>query len=182
MSEAAAFYRAIAATPADNLPRLVAADWFEERGQQHEAAALRYGQPWSYNRFPSGDGHGYGDGDGDGHGHGDGHGYGDGCGCGYGYGYGYGKLPERWQPMCEVGKRQIIVLPHAWVICGDVKEQTGPFSFRVENASVICRTGGTPWDQLADGQGRAGATFRPWGTVTISNPFLCREWKGKLPT
>jgi hypothetical protein len=82
----------------------------------------------------------------------------------------------------RVGLKQLIVLPYGWVICGFVKEQIGLFQFLVEDASVICRTGGTPWDALADGEGREGATFRYWGTVTIGPNFaLSREWKGELP-
>jgi uncharacterized protein (TIGR02996 family) len=191
---------AIAAEPDNPVHRLVYADWLEEHGDPL-AYWWQGSEPQRLVETPvfNGDGNGYGDGygDGDGYGYGNGNGYGDGDGYGNGDGYGdgdgygygtngygdgEGKLPERWNPMCEVGKRQIIVLPHAWVICGDVVQQTGPFSFAVENASVICRTGGTPWDKLADGEGRAMATFRTWGRVTISNPFLCREWKGELPS
>jgi hypothetical protein len=74
------------------------------------------------------------------------------------------------------------VLPHGWVICGFVAEQTGPYQFRVENARVVCRTGGVPWDELADGKRRDAATYRAWGTVTLGPQFvMSREWKGKLP-
>ena len=82
----------------------------------------------------------------------------------------------------EVGSNQLIVLPHGWVICGFVAEQTGPYQFRVERASVVCRTGGVPWDDLADGKRRDAATYRTWGTVAIGPQFvLSRPWKGKLP-
>lgn len=86
--------------------------------------------------------------------------------------------------MPEVGKNQLIVLPHGWVICGWVAEQTGPYQFRVENAVVVCRTGGVPWDQLASGKGdRKAATYRRWGTVSIGPQFVMSvEWKGDLPT
>jgi len=84
--------------------------------------------------------------------------------------------------MPVTGKNQLIVLPYGWVICGFVAEQIGLFQFRVENASVICRTGGTPWDELADGKGREQAVFRKWGTVTIGPNFaLSRDWLGELP-
>ena len=85
--------------------------------------------------------------------------------------------------MPEVGKNQLIVLAHGWVICGFVEEQLGPFQFKVTNSSVICRTGGVPWDELADGKRRDSATYRSWCTVTIGPQFvLSREWKGKLPS
>lgn len=85
--------------------------------------------------------------------------------------------------MPEVEEKQLIVLPHGWVICGFVAAQTGPYQFRVERASVICRTGGVPWDDLADGKGRDKATYRTWGTVTIGPQFvMSKAWKGKLPS
>ena len=84
--------------------------------------------------------------------------------------------------MPEVGSNQLIVLPHGWGIVGFVAAQTGPWSFRVESASVICRTGNVPWDELADGKRRSSATFRKWGNVNIGPQFvMSREWKGKLP-
>lgn len=84
--------------------------------------------------------------------------------------------------MPDVGGNWLIVLPHGWVICGFVEEQTGPFQFRVRDAVVICRTGGVPWDELADGGRRELATYRTWGTVNIGPQFvMAREWKGELP-
>jgi uncharacterized protein (TIGR02996 family) len=84
--------------------------------------------------------------------------------------------------MPEVGKNQLIVLPHGWVICGFVEEQTGPFSFRVRDAHVICLTNGVPWDALADGRERDAPSYRRWGTVTIGPQFvMSREWVGELP-
>lgn len=85
--------------------------------------------------------------------------------------------------MPEVGKRQLIVLPHGWVFAGDVAEQTGPYQFRVENAVNICRTGGVPWDQLADGTGdRSRGTYRAWGEITVGPQFVVsRTWVGDLP-
>ena len=123
----------------------------------------------------NGNGYGYGYG----YGYGNGYGYGDGNGDGDGYGYGNHMGGHK---MPTVGLTQMIVLPHGWVICGKVTKQTAPFCFTVEDASVICRTNGTPWDQLADGKGREEATFRKWGTVQIGPSFvMSREWKGELP-
>jgi len=178
--------------PLGSLSWLALADRLEEKGEPSacwwRSAAVPVGE---FCFWPSGgDGHkdGHKDGHGDGHGYGYGYGggreFGDGYGFGFGDGYGDGDEYRRGggQTMPVVGKNQLIVLPHGWVICGFVAEQIGPFQFRVENASVICRTGGTPWDCLAEGEGRAGATLRPWGTVTIGPNFvLSREWKGKLP-
>jgi len=146
-----------------------------------------YGSGYGY-------GYGYGDGHGDGHGSGSGYGYGYGYGYGSGSGYGYGDgdghgdgdgvypTLKKGKAMPEVGKNQLIVLAHGWVICGFVEDQPGPFQFRVTNASVICRTNGVPWDELADGKRRKDATYRAWGTVTIGPQFvMSREWKGELP-
>lgn len=84
--------------------------------------------------------------------------------------------------MPKIGLNQLIVLPHGWVICGFVARQITMFVCEVENASVICNTGGVSWDALADGQGRENARFRKWGTVTVGpNYCLSREWKGELP-
>jgi hypothetical protein len=137
--------------------------------------------------YGDGDGYGYGDGNGNGDGDGDGYGYGYGYGDGYGYGYGngdgYGNIIKGTSKMPHIGFNQLIVLSDGWVICGFVlKAGDMPFQFIVENASIICNTGGTPWDELADGKGREGAAFRKWGTVTIGpNPVMSREWKGELP-
>ena len=159
----------------------------------------------------SGSGYGSGDGDGDGDGYGYGYGYGDGYGYGYGsgygsgygygdgYGYGYGSgygsgdgagygsgdgsltLGGKTMPEAD-GQNWLIVLPHGWVICGRVVKQIGPYSFAVEGAIVICRTGGVPWDELADGRRREAATYRVWGDVNIGPQFvLSRPWKGELP-
>ncbi len=142
-----------------------------------------YGSGYGY-----GDGYGYGSGSGSGSGsgYGDGDGYGSGDGYGYGsgdgYGYGSGGLLFEGRIMPEVGGNWLVVLPHGWVICGRVEAQTGPYTFRLADASVVCRTGGTPWDRLADGEGRAGATFRPWGVVNIGPQYvLSRPWAGDLP-
>ena len=84
--------------------------------------------------------------------------------------------------MPEVDKKMLIVLGYGWVICGYVVEQVGPFAFTVRDASVICSTGGTPWDALAEGEGRDRATFRYWGDVRVGPLFvMSREWKGELP-
>lgn len=81
-----------------------------------------------------------------------------------------------------VGKDMLIVLPYGWVICGHVAERIGEFQFRIEQCSVIVRTGGTPWDELADGKGRKDATFRHWGEVWVGPNFgPSREWRGELP-
>ena len=112
----------------------------------------------------------------------DGLGYGLGDGDGYGYGLGLGtNKGDIYMPI--VGERMIIVTGFGWVWCGDVVEQVSPFCFRIENAVNICRTGGTPWPELADGKGRDEAKFQSWGTITLGPSFIaCREWKGELPT
>lgn len=84
--------------------------------------------------------------------------------------------------MPELDKNQLIVLSDGWVICAYITAGALPYQFVANNASVICSTGGTPWDELADGLGRERAVFRVWGRCTFG-PFtvLCREWKGELP-
>jgi uncharacterized protein (TIGR02996 family) len=134
----------------------------------------------------SGYGDGYGSGSGDGSGSGSGSGYGDGYGYGYGdgdgYGYGDGQFTLGERVMPEVGGNWLMILPHGWVLCGRVAEQTGPYQFRVEDAVVVCRTGGVPWDELADGKRREAATYRKWNTVNIGPQFvISRPWVGDLP-
>jgi len=103
-----------------------------------------------------------------------------GDGKGIGEWDGHNKLGGMVMP--EVGKNQLIVLPHGWVICGFVEEQTGPFSFRVRDTHVICVTNGATWDELADGHRQAEPSYRRWGTVTIGPQFvMSREWVGELP-
>lgn len=81
-----------------------------------------------------------------------------------------------------VGKRMLIFCGLSFAFVGDVAEQTGPFSFRVDNASMLCRTGGVPWDELADGKRRDEATFRKHGTIHVGPQFsFSREWAGELP-
>ena len=157
--------------PADHRDWPVYADWLEERG---EASA-----PWRLFEPP------HGDGDGDGNGSGDGHGYGDGDGYGYGdggVGYGKFKSTQEGERMPIVGKRMMIFCGLAFTFVGDVVEQTGPFSFRIDDASMIVRTGGTPWDELASGKGRDSASFREYGTIHVGPQFsFSCEWAGDLP-
>ena len=130
------------------------------------------------------DGDGSGDGDGDGSGYGDGDGYGDGYGYGDGHGHGYGQFTQfqEGKIMPIVGKRMLIFCGLSFAFVGDVAEQTGPFSFRIDNASMVVRTGGTPWDELASGKGRDAATFRKYGTISVGPQFsFSCEWAGDLP-
>ena len=85
--------------------------------------------------------------------------------------------------MPEIGFPQLIILTDGWVICGLPTKQIGPYHYAIENVSLICRTGGTPWDDLARGKGRTKATFRYWGNVTVGPGFVMSyKWEGKLPT
>ena len=83
-----------------------------------------------------------------------------------------------------VGHRMLIFCGLSFAFVGDVKEQTGPYTFVLENASMICRTGGVSWDTLADGKEvvRHKATFRYQGTISVG-PFFSwsRDWVGELP-
>lgn len=81
-----------------------------------------------------------------------------------------------------VGKRMLIFCGLSFAFVGDVVEQTGPYSFSLKNASMLCRTGGVPWDDLAEGQRRTEATFRFQGAISVG-PFFswAREWAGELP-
>jgi hypothetical protein len=211
MTDLKALLQNVRESPFDRLPQLVLADYYEENGESHNALQCRVEVPpaslvilsYGYGDGNYGYGNnGYGDGTyGNGYGYGYGNnGYGDGTyGNGYGYGYGYGNgdgygygnngdgngnllLPNWRNIMPEVGKNQLIILPHGWVICGMVIEQDSPFTFKVTDASVICRTGGVPWDELADGKRRSEAIYRLWGDVRIGPQFIMsRLWVGKLP-
>lgn len=84
--------------------------------------------------------------------------------------------------MPVVGKRMLIFCGLSFCFVGDVVEQTGPYSFRLKDASMLCRTGAGSWDELADGKKRDGATFRYQGEIHVG-PFFswAREWAGELP-
>lgn len=84
--------------------------------------------------------------------------------------------------MPPVGINALIVLPHGWVICGYVAEDTGDYRLRIERAAVICNTGGHAWDEVADGVNREGVVYRYWGEVFIGPAYvISRRWKGDLP-
>lgn len=84
--------------------------------------------------------------------------------------------------MPVVGRNMLIFCGFGFAFAAYVAEQTGPFSFRLENATMVCRTGGTPWDELAEGKGRDGATFRYHGEIFVGPNFsFSRDWKGDLP-
>jgi uncharacterized protein (TIGR02996 family) len=93
MNDCEAFRQAIEEAPADCLPRLIFADWLDERGRPTQARWLRSAPPYPRIRDDDGGG-GYGGGCGSYGGDGGG-GYGGGCGGyggygGYGDGGGYG--------------------------------------------------------------------------------------------
>jgi len=97
---------------------------------------------------------------------------------------GYGQFTQfqEGKIMPVVGKRMLIFCGLSFAFCGDVAEQTGPFTFRLDNASMVVRTGGTPWDDLARGKGREAATFRKYGTIHVGPQFsFSCEWVGDLP-
>ena len=85
--------------------------------------------------------------------------------------------------MPVVGMNMLIFLPFGFVICGYVKEQIAERHFLVTNASLICRTNGAPWDELASGRGdRTKPTYRPWNHVYIGPEFVASlPWLGDLP-
>jgi hypothetical protein len=84
-------------------------------------------------------------------------------------------------PMLEIGSQVLVILPHGFVICGVVGEQKGVAAWQMHNVSLICRTNGVPWDELADGQHQEKPTYRKWGDVIVHNPIMVRVWKGQLP-
>ena len=85
--------------------------------------------------------------------------------------------------MPVVGRRMLMFVGVGFAWVGDVVEQLGPFHFRIENCYMLCRTGGVPWDELADGKQRDEATYRHWGEVYLGPQWNgCREWVGELPT
>ena len=89
--------------------------------------------------------------------------------------------------MPDVGSNVLVLIGAGFAFCGRAKERIGGYTMVFENASMICRTGGTPWDELAKGKGREQATFRPWhntgdGTLRItSNLWVSIAWEGGLP-
>ena len=85
--------------------------------------------------------------------------------------------------MPEIGFNQIIFLPYGFVFCGYVAQEVSPYVFELQNAHMICNTGGTAWDDLARGEGRDEATFRNHDTIRIGPQFIfSRRWEGDLPS
>ena len=81
-----------------------------------------------------------------------------------------------------VGKRMLVFCGLSFAFVGDVTSQLGPYQFELSNTSMLCRTGGVPWDDLANGKGRDKAAFRYQGTISVG-PFFswARDWVGELP-
>ena len=81
-----------------------------------------------------------------------------------------------------VGHRMLIFCGLSFAFVGDVAEQTGPYSYLLKNASMLCRTGPASWDELANGKRRSEAIFRYQGTISVG-PFFSwsRNWAGELP-
>lgn len=93
-------------------------------------------------------------------------------------------LKENAMPV--VGETMLIVLPFGWVVCAKVEKRIGKPSdrhFLLTGTNVICRTGGVPWDELADKpESRSAAVFRNWGDVWVGPEFvMSRRWVGDLP-
>ena len=148
----------------------------------------------------SGDGNyiGYGN-------YGDGCGYGKGGGYGYGFGFanGYGDGNREIDTLknaimlltsgetvsmdsLEPGKLYLFMTGDGWAWVGRFVRPLGLFGAYFTDNVNVCRTGGTPWPELAKGKGREQATFQSWEKegyemphVIVRSPF---PWIGELPT
>jgi hypothetical protein len=139
--------------------------------------------------YGHGSGYGYGSGYGDGDGDGYGSGYGDGSGYGYGDGHGYGPPTQpKGMTVDELiqGQAYLWFMGHGWAFIGRFVRRDGLFGVVLTDVVNVCRTGGTPWDELCRGEGRADATFRRWPKVTTSGtpyPYAWPQgvWEGTIP-
>ena len=172
MTDEKTLWSAIQSRPNDTSLVLAYADCLEEMGRSADGNRWRK-KTARKKRFFVGNGLGLG--------------YGDGYGYGYGDGFGDGDGDKQ-----KIRKDDIVIdkqmliwagLSFAWV--GMVEEVT-PEGYRLSNAGMLCRTGGTAWMHLAAGEGRDGMTFRQSkaenGELFIGD-FISGaiEWLGELP-
>ncbi len=161
---------------------LILADWLEEQGRYAEAAALRSGA-----LLPE-MGYGYGYGSGYGSGAGDGSGSGDAYWDEYGDGFGDPQklVGDTTMEELEIGQAYLWMVGHGWMFLGRFVRRDGLFGVVVADLVNVCRTGGTPWDDLCRGKGREQATFRRWDPATpAGTPFPYAvplgKWVGSIP-
>ena len=83
----------------------------------------------------------------------------------------------------RIGSNVLVWCGNGFAWCGTVQERTGPYEYLLANASMICRTGGTPWLELANGKGRDRATFQKAHKPVGIGPQIhgWTEWEGDLP-
>jgi hypothetical protein len=183
--------RAVGEKPNDEAPRLIAADRADELGLSLWADWLRSPFPfWSI--IVSSNGNSYGDGYGFSHsyGYGNGNRLIDGHGDGYTFGF-QNKAHDPTknyagdQSMPEVGKNQLLVLGHGWVVVGYVAEQLGPFHYRLQNAvNLVRRDQDSTWGEVAaNKKGRNESVFHKLGdTITVGPLFVMSiPWVGDIP-
>lgn len=71
----------------------------------------------------------------------------------------------------------------AWV--GRIEEMYTPGAYKLTNAGMLVRTGGTAWTQLAAGSGRESMVYRraPQGIVFTGHEIHgAILWEGDLPS
>jgi hypothetical protein len=85
-------------------------------------------------------------------------------------------------------KNVMVLIPGSYrnfAFCGEVGEQTGPYTYVLENAFMIYQSGnGVDWFGLARGNNRTQARFTraTKGRIAVGPQFGCVvEWLGNLP-
>lgn len=188
-SEYRALFRVACRHWNDSTPANMTADWLDEHGQDWASAEMR--SPLQVVRVcigidGIGGGRGSGIGSGGGRGSGSGSGIGGGSGIGRGIGSGRGSGINYEVKQMEIGQAYLFFCGDWHAFIGRVVAQTGPFTYRVEQASKVSDTNnGDNWHLLAAGdkKARAAASYHHYETaIYIPLTIAAVEWTGKLPS
>jgi hypothetical protein len=81
------------------------------------------------------------------------------------------------------GRLYMFALGEGWMFVGRFVRPQGLFGAVFSEVVNVCRTGGTPWDDLLRGKGRDAATFRTYPPGEVAFPIVrfAFEWSGELP-
>ncbi len=82
-----------------------------------------------------------------------------------------------------IGENMLVFCGVGFAFVGRVKELNALGGVNLEDASMICRTGGVPWAHLAKGEKRPKMILTKVEGEVVTGPVSqCWEWAGDLPT